>query len=227
MRVVRRILDRMRFHDKSGSDHQARLDLQVPAVDCILQRRRLLYLRRLVLHGPGVLLAMLAVKSGDSRLQWTTCIANDLKVLARYVNLPELGDPIDSAADWVAFIQGIGDDWNRLVQQIFYTESVLDKDAALPHMSSGLSSFTCQMCDNPISFPTRKALMSHQRAKHGIKSPKRYYADSSGECLVCGTVFSSLLTNSTFVPSDRRAQDKVQKCARDGKLPETQRRSGH
>eukprot|EP00973_Karenia_brevis_P059386 8267400-Karenia_brevis.AAC.1 len=128
MRVVRRILDRMRFDSNAGSDRQARIDLQVPSIDCILQQQRLLYLQRLVLHGPQILLAMLAITSESSQVPWTRCIINDLRTLARYANLQHLDDVVESAEGWIAFIRNAGDDWCRVVEQIFYVESILDRE---------------------------------------------------------------------------------------------------
>ena len=75
--------------------------------------------------------------------------------------------------------------------------------AARPHV--------CTICQcNGVavapSFPTEKDLLSHKRAKHGIKCNARLYIDSDATCPVCLTQFGSRLRAIAHLSDQRRTQ---------------------
>eukprot|EP00973_Karenia_brevis_P036908 5085597-Karenia_brevis.AAC.1 len=49
-----------------------------PSIDCILQRHRLIYLRRLLCHAPPPLQAALHIHVKGKLLPWTQLIVEDL-----------------------------------------------------------------------------------------------------------------------------------------------------
>ena len=127
----------------------------------------------------------------------------DLKQLAQRGNLQHLGDPMEAAESWAVFIQNSGDDWNRIVDALVYTESKLDREVPLP--TSIPNTWVCQVC-TVHAFPTRKALSAHQRTKHGMKSPMRFGADATGVCPVCLTSFSSRIRLLYHLTDGRRTK---------------------
>ena len=68
----------MRYDDSCKlNDLQVREKLEQPSVDCILMRRRLLYLGRLLVHKPAPLLAMLASTRDGMTMPWAKQIAEE------------------------------------------------------------------------------------------------------------------------------------------------------
>ena len=73
-------------------------------------------------------------------------------------------------------------------------------------------SFCCQACVTggmgtnraAPQFRTLKALQAHQRVKHGIRSPMRFYAPHSGICPACFTNFRHRLRLLSHLCDSRR-----------------------
>eukprot|EP00972_Heterocapsa_arctica_P057995 8556485-Heterocapsa_arctica.AAC.1 len=61
-RVLRRIADAMRFSSGARSDHAVRDQLGQPSIDCLVTRRRLLYVARIVACRPMALIGLLRAR---------------------------------------------------------------------------------------------------------------------------------------------------------------------
>eukprot|EP00959_Pyramimonas_sp_CCMP1952_P091008 1905480-Pyramimonas_sp.AAC.1 len=83
--------------------------MSAPPIDCILQRARLVHLRRLLLHGPVELHALLHVQVKGGRLPWTRQILSGLALLRQKVIRHSeffLPDPRGYPRAWGDFIRG-------------------------------------------------------------------------------------------------------------------------
>ena len=120
MRVLRRITGQVRYDCHHNlSDYDVRLAAGQPSIDCIVQRMRLRYLRRLLDgHAPD-LCAVLSTKTCDEKsLPWVELVLDDLRllqsnVLSRSAFL--LPDPASDPGKWTCFIVGCGNLWGQLV----------------------------------------------------------------------------------------------------------------
>eukprot|EP00959_Pyramimonas_sp_CCMP1952_P440926 9231176-Pyramimonas_sp.AAC.1 len=105
----------------------------MPSVDCILQRARLVYLRRVLIHGPVELHALLHVQVRGERVPWTKLIIADLVALHERVIRNSkcfLPVPLESPQIWGKFIREAGSLWSPLVQKLCYCDSVADSSAS-------------------------------------------------------------------------------------------------
>ena len=111
MRVLRKVVGCERFDAGSEyTDLDVRRILNMPSIECILRRRRLLYLCRLLRHGPNSLHALSSASTCEretNSLPWTDTIVRDLvRVFNHFhVKLAGLGCPIACAGDWYRFIK--------------------------------------------------------------------------------------------------------------------------
>eukprot|EP00973_Karenia_brevis_P028821 3974320-Karenia_brevis.AAC.1 len=84
-----------------------------------------------------------------------------------------------------------------------FTESILDSSGA--HASTITCSHVCALCSKPCpAFATAKALASHQRVVHGVRSPMRAFADAHGECPVCKSKYGTRLRLLAHLSDSRR-----------------------
>ena len=175
MRVLRRIADCVNFDGTAGSDIEVRSKSNQPSVDCMLQRLRLRYLRRLILRNPPTLLALLHYRhtskhsspqsrtigscrdstsgmqttpSIEIQLAWTRLLRVDLRVLWQSVLSERLPDPDESPQMWAEFIAGEESRWTAAVAQLFYVGSVCDRTtvASLAASVQPAIGLTCRMC---------------------------------------------------------------------------------
>ena len=96
VRVFRRTRDMVNHDGTAGNDLQVRSEFYQPSVDCLLQRLRLKYLRRLVVKAPTTLLALLHSKHAESNAQLArmTLVVADMGALWLHVPLcSDLPDP--------------------------------------------------------------------------------------------------------------------------------------
>ena len=196
MRVLRRVADASRYGPGCDSDKSVREMTGYPSIDCIIQRRRLLYVARLVRAGPKPLIALLSARDakGEVALPWTKQLNADFHNL--YINVEKVREilPEPSAAnEWFCFMQEHPLEWARYVSLLSYSHSVCDRVVA-PSMDKSPTAMPCEICPAPHpAFRSQKALCQHQRVAHGVKSEVRFYADSSGTCGSCGTCFQTRL----------------------------------
>ena len=83
--------------------------------------------------------------------------------------------------------------------------SCLDSKASAAEISQA-NQYMCNVCsglDRP-AFATPKALASHMRTVHKIRTPMRAYADSNGVCPACATTFCSRLRLLAHLCDSRR-----------------------
>lgn len=90
---------------------------------------------------------------------------------------------------WWVFATTRQPEWNELISQLFFFESVLDRERCADVCGDLVKAFPCTRCAT-VSFATEKALQSHMRAKHKIKCDARKYAPADATCMCCGTKFS-------------------------------------
>eukprot|EP00973_Karenia_brevis_P032839 4533990-Karenia_brevis.AAC.1 len=82
MRVVRRIVNCCRFNSDTFCDLEVRKLARVPSLDCLIQRARLNYLVRLLVHEHRPLIALLSIRLHGGRvLPWVEQIRQDLRDL--------------------------------------------------------------------------------------------------------------------------------------------------
>ena len=212
MRVLRRCVGMMLFDENSVSDRQVRELASQPSVDCILWRRRLLYLGCLMRKRPVTLTALLHARVGDRRLPWVNLIIGDMCSL-RDSGFPmwSMPHPDSDAEKWAELIDDERE-WARGVEQLHFTQSICDERHAV-QTAAGEGPFTCCACTNEEEikgFATEKALNAHRRTKHGVRTEVRMYV-RDGKCPVCATDFKSRLRCIAHLSDTRRpkCRDRV------------------
>ena len=192
MRVLRKIACCERFDAScEHNDLKVRQMLRMPSIECILRRRRLLYLCRLLRHGPESLQAILSVTSEEPCAQsmpWTSTIVADLKCIQLFYSakLSGLGCPVARAREWCVFIKSYPHEWKAIVDGYHdvHDEFIVAKRRAcdVPH---AMRTFVCMTCVDKPAFSTAKQLAQHARARHGVRSFIDQFIDASGICPVC------------------------------------------
>ena len=72
MRVLRRIADKLRYDSSCEcSDAEVRRILSQPSIDCLVQRKRLIYMARLAYVQPKALWAILQASPRKQQMPWT------------------------------------------------------------------------------------------------------------------------------------------------------------
>ena len=80
-------------------------------------------------------------------------------------------------------------DWKERVASVFYAESCCDtQPSAKGAVNTEVQQFVCVICRPGMAFASSKALASHTRAKHKIKTSVRLYVRGTC-CPVCGVDF--------------------------------------
>ena len=175
------------------TDVAVRRFLQVPCIECILRRKRLIYARRLMVHGPPALQALFQCRVGtcDAPLPWVRQLLNDLCHLQRYhgQKLSEMPDPRQQPKAWPLLIIEFPQEWRELVNS--YTEYENPCTSSVVQPPNDLYEFSCSLCVGGPAFKSAKALASHVRIKHKVTNPLNTYVDDSGICPVCHTNFFS------------------------------------
>ena len=210
MRILRRIGGAMRFSDvNEETDLMVRRRLRQPSLDCLLLRKRLLYLRRLLLNRPLALLALLQTETKQQHdntesLAWTKQLRDDLCRLAASSDaISFLGDPCEHASKWERFIVTDSAAWSHAVTLVYFETSVLDRCNSGEISVCAGTRFTCSICPLHPSFASTRALGSHMRAKHGSRCPARLYINADAVCPMCGTNFKQRIRAIAHL-SDRR-----------------------
>ena len=232
MRVVRRMADCPRFDASAGTDRNARVAINAPSFDCILLQRRLLYAGRLARSSCDGLLALLAIRfeeCGDifralgastgvhaqrersgPILAWVRQLILDMATLAKLVPRPGhcLPDPAKCPGAWWGFMRDSPNEWEILpdmVAELHFLDSICDK-----HISAVATdivrAFRCDVCGDSCTFASERALRTHKRMKHGIRTDMRFYADADGTCQCCETLFSTRLRLIAHLSDARRTK---------------------
>ena len=168
------------------SDHSVRVDLGMPTLDALIRQRRLAHLRRVALHSPDVLRALLQGVSGDPTL-FPRVVAGDVAWMCGLLEMPaEPGVSLDFPAclEWASSMSRRA--WANLVAKA--VRASLDLDAwRLKHevadpMDPPVPSHVCLMCSRV--FGSIGALASHQNRVHALKNQLRLHVHGSS-CLCC------------------------------------------
>ena len=168
------------------------------SIDCLLLKRRLLYLARLLSSSCDALLALLSQSRVDPashkviEMRWVILIRRDLRSCFECSAEARscLPDPDEFPGVWHDLIKHDRCKWKSIVSNIFFYESVCD---ASRHKASDLLTpcFKCVVAGCDASFSTAKACNSHIRAKHKIRSDRRVFAHADCICQACKTKFSN------------------------------------
>eukprot|EP00973_Karenia_brevis_P096181 12431002-Karenia_brevis.AAC.1 len=141
-------------------------------------------------------------------MPWTEQLLDDFDQLKRFyaTKLEGMPDAKLQPQAWVALVTKYPNEWKELVTG--YCEF---EDPALERVTAQLShhhKYSCTLCPCRPVFKSAKALASHMRAKHKIRSPINKYIDSSGKCPVCGMKFSNRERVLAHV-SERRIRNRA------------------
>ena len=201
MRVVRRIVDHVRFGPSEVTDLQARMLLGVPSVDCILCRGRLKYAGRVMRKRPRSVLALLSLQKKCKCLPWVEQFRADLRTLVDFCPAAAALRGFD--ADPEAWQNAMQDEsaWQKHVDAIFFFESVTDRSYASSDAAGRPKAFVC--CDCSKAFADPKALAQHRRIKHGVRSDVRSFISTS-TCPTCGVDFHDRLRCLAHLSDPRR-----------------------
>jgi len=154
---------------------------------------RILLLSSLLGFAPPHVPSLLSIRAGpeEKQLPWTRLVLSDLELLASFhaARLAELGSPKTNAEAWASFIISFPAQWRSLVKSMIIQDMPLDSPVEKTELPAAAARFQCPSC--PARFPTEKALASHQRAKHKLRSPFLAYLPKSGVCPICRMQFSS------------------------------------
>ena len=208
MRVVRKLIGQPRYGGGGPSDFEIRQKAGFPSIDCVLMRRRLMYLKRVVERAPGPLLALLAQRSSKISAPWVELVRDDLRCLRARV-ATQLPDPLAHCREWLSFMMSC--DWVDAVSHLFFDSKVGDKVVVEPVGTNPLTTFRCSLCpapENLTNFLSKKALDSHIRSRHKVKTEVRILAPESGKCMVCKAQFQSRLRLIAHLSDTRVRRDR-------------------
>ena len=146
------------------------------------------------------------LSSWSSALPWTKLILLDMQTLRERVSLCSwLPDPATDPGEWTAFITKTPRVWSLAASTLHFGESTCDRSPPPKQIAiDAIAQHFCTECQ--VCFSTQKGLKVHQRMKHGLRAPQRYFADKAGDCQVCGTCFHTRLRLLAHLCDTRRAQ---------------------
>ena len=92
-----------------------------------------------------------------------------------------------------------------MVSELSFTESVCDTTPTeISSCGRFGKNFVCGLCQDQPGFKSSKALMTHQRIVHKMRTQMRYFADGDGVCKICGICFRSRLRLLAHLTDSRR-----------------------
>ena len=92
-------------------------------------------------------------------------------------------------------------EWARLVNRLFFNESVCDRVRS-SIISAG--DHVCSQCNDKSKFATRQGLLQHFRMEHGLRNPARVYVGQNGICPGCKTNFRQRFRAISHLSDARR-----------------------
>ena len=222
MRLWRRIADRARFKAGSSSDVEVRRSLGVVSLDCLVRKRRLKYLGRLLRAGIPALTAMLSVRGQAGKPTWVDTITSDLCVLqAALPNIFEhMSSPRNDPNSWFRLVRDFPKEWNAIVDQ--YNEVRDDLQVSIDNagpfgkvttsvgeskVSSACMMYVCPKCVG-VAFEDSKKLGMHMRVKHSMRSSFVSFVPDTSLCPICKTDFQSRLRLLTHL-GEKRVRSKA------------------
>ena len=194
LRAVRRIAHESRFPIPGKprlSDLALLQKLQLPSVDNILRRRRLLYISSLICKPYPALQALLLPHSA-SPSPWSQRVLADLQAIPRLAppparrDLDVLGDPRSAkgAAAWTEFIAADWWKWKRLARDVTVGSAPFADDSTEP------LTVPCPECAK--LFSSSKAVATHRMRVHGHRKPVASVIPAGATtCPACSKVFAT------------------------------------
>ena len=178
----------------------------MPSIDRLLTVARLQYLGRVERERPRSLIAALHARPRGQPTPWVAAVRRDVTMLTTFGFFADLPDLDAGAEEWVARMAH-KPAWKREVDRVFFTESSCDRvPASAEGAASRALSFHCPSC--PCAFASQRALDSHARAKHGIRSPYRERVRSSA-CPCCCIDFRTRVRLLNHLGDKRRPRCEI------------------
>ena len=122
--------------------------------------------------------------------EWALQVRKDLEALACQVSGHLTPEEMSRMA-----INSTDAQRDTVVRELLWDMSCVDPVRHVDTITS--SSITCTECIGSTGetrqFMSAKALLCHQRTKHGFRNPMRFFADDDGVCGVCGANFRTRL----------------------------------
>ena len=148
-------------------------------------------------HGSVVLRALLSCRCGprsETRLPWTAQIISDMVELQvfHWQKLAPLGHPSTAPHAWMALMTDFPAEWKEIVASFMEDGSGLDsksKDTSGGNVCGVELKYKCFDCPSQPGFRSSKALLAHQRTKHGFRSPFGLVVGDVTRCCICGVDF--------------------------------------
>ena len=196
MRVVRRIGDNVRFDGTACNDLAARRAVAMQSIDCMLLKKRLVYVSRLVRSECHPLMAMLACtpmrRGAPQVMPWTRLIKEDFCEIYRRSEKVRgaLPHPASNEKAWFELMYDLPQVWKTLVNSVHFCESVCDRTPSGIETTPLDLNFKCDMCGH--CFASRVALNSHVRAKHKIRARYHLFSRADCKCEACGKTFGNI-----------------------------------
>ena len=173
----------MRDPNENISDCTLREKFSIPSIDFVIMKKRLLYVRRMLLNPHPTLCAMLSVEVKGRRLPWIRQLNADLEMIRERV-IPGMPPADIACCKWTDLIKSSM--WFEVVEAAVFRCSQLDPTVAPD--APVILAFCCRLCTHHPAFASSRALQTHMRAKHGSRSPVQRFVPSS-VCPVCKTDF--------------------------------------
>jgi len=207
--------------DHNATDVQVRKQVCVPSIDCLVIKARLTYAGRLA-SNPRVsaLKALFSAKPRGNPMPWAAQLTKDMQYMYDHTDIGDLVTPPghgDAGITWIHAMQHEKLEFSRCVNQIFFSHSVLDSCPDKASAAAFDQRFQCSQCVPPVAFSTGKALQSHMRTKHRVRSSISMYIDDSGLCPICSTNFRSRIRVISHLSDVRRP--KCRDCILTGCVP--------
>ena len=189
--------------------------------------------------GPSALRALLQTEGQrtGNKIAWARCVQSDLELM--HALLPgktyELGSPNDYASRWHAVMRHHPSEWRALVDTIFFTSDAaqtgsptdrptdLTRPAARPELiQPSPLGFKCADCG--AAFKSNKAMLQHQRVKHGLRTEFAAFVGEKPQCPVCGKMFATRWRAIAHLSENRQRRVTApaalcRQAALDGLLP--------
>ena len=156
--------------------------------------------------GPSMLRALKKRTRRDRRSGHCRCAKTCRHWLAKFLGISHRGELSRTA------LSSTDAQWDTVVRELFWDTSCVDPVRYVDTITS--SSITCTECIGTTGetrqFMSVKALLRHQRVKHGFRNPMRLFADKSGVCGACGTNFRTKLRLLDHLSDSRRTHCTLQ-----------------
>ena len=211
MRLWRRVSSDPRFGRPCYSDLEIRKYIGVPSIDCIVRRRRLIYLSQMLRSDVLPLQALIQCRGKDNDLlPWAHMIIHDFKVLKEALPsiFQNMSDPDVFPDAFCRIARDQPRNWEKIVGRYFQLHDDYNPSETEDRADS-ISASACHKCDRcSRSFASSKALKAHQRKKHGDTCVVDKYIGDVSVCPVCGSDFNSRVRLTTHL-SDSRVRSKT------------------